>query len=298
MNSPNQEPLNPNNECYPEEQLEESVENHSLLRRDSFNSSSSPPATNHHHTSCASCGCPRTSSSTKRRPIASVPLPSMDEDEHHLHKKPKKLFADPRETNTNSGDNPDSTPPFLRGFTMIPLPMNIQFPGGTSSPILRRCVSDPTRPPVPPLSPESPPPEMMTPLSKTGGPLPPRPPLRRAVSDLSPSRGFSRSSSSKGMVLDDNGSVKFQVLKKIKDCVEEMSLCCNELIKDGEGDKDSEDDAIYASEPKEQNDSRNDNVEAVRVEKTGECMTIQFTCPCGKGYQTLLKEGNCYYKLV
>lgn len=38
--------------------------------------------------------------------------------------------------------------------------------------------------------------------------------------------------------------------------------------------------------------------EAVSVEKVGECLIIDFKCPCSSGYKILLSGGNCYYKLI
>lgn len=41
-----------------------------------------------------------------------------------------------------------------------------------------------------------------------------------------------------------------------------------------------------------------DSEEAVSVDWAERCINLAFRCPCGKGYEVLLSENNCYYKLM
>ncbi|KAB5514858.1 hypothetical protein DKX38_028764 [Salix brachista] len=121
--------------------------------------------------------------------------------------------------------------------------------------------------------------------------LPSQPALRRSVSDLSPNKSCSRSSS-------------FKWLKKMKDSMKEINQLWDEIIipadeeppceNHEEDDRGTELENIHAIK----SDSETDCEESVTVERTGECLTIHFKCPCGKGYQFLLYGRNCYYKLM
>ncbi|KAL2346904.1 hypothetical protein Fmac_000904 [Flemingia macrophylla] len=86
-----------------------------------------------------------------------------------------------RRSPSSSYGEPSAKKPFCdqddlshRGFSAVHVPLNINplLTKGRSSAVLRRCVSDPNRPPEPPRASGLP-------------PLPPR--FRRSVSDLSPS---------------------------------------------------------------------------------------------------------------
>jgi len=79
----------------------------------------------------------------------------------------KKLFCDQEDLS-------------LCGFSAVPVPLNLNslVNKRRSFPVLRRCVSDPYRPPAPAPAPPTP--------AERGSGLPPLPPgLRRSVSDVS-----------------------------------------------------------------------------------------------------------------
>ncbi|MED6187991.1 hypothetical protein PIB30_116818 [Stylosanthes scabra] len=50
--------------------------------------------------------------------------------------------------------------------------------------------------------------------------------------------------------------------------------------------------------PPQDNDNLKGEEEAVSVEWADKCLRVIFRCPCGKGYEVLLSENTCYYKLV
>ncbi|KAF9683449.1 hypothetical protein SADUNF_Sadunf04G0014800 [Salix dunnii] len=258
--------------------LEDESIDFSLLRLDSSTS-------NHYHsTPCTTCGCSASFSSNKRRSPDHIPP-------DQLTKKPKKLFLEPHES-TPSNDNNNNVPNSVSGFSKIPLPIC------STDPVLRRCHSDPCSPPnVANLVLQSPPGSS----KKGSASLPPKPPFRRSVSDLSPNNILSRSSSS-------NGSSSFKWLKKMRDSMNEINQWWDEIMPDTDevfsepcdfdeeaeksGPEDNPADAI------EKSDSMTNNEESVCVEKTGDCFIVHFKCPCGKRYQILLSGGNCYYKLM
>ncbi|CAK7350769.1 unnamed protein product [Dovyalis caffra] len=248
----------------------------SLLRLDS-----SIHNHNHKHTPCTTCGCSASPSSNKRRSPDHNP-------QDQLTKKPKKLFLEPHETTTTNNNVPNSLP----GFS------NICQPHCSPEPFLRRCISDACSPPaLSSLVPQSPPESS----KKGSASLPPKPPLRRSVSDLSPNKSYSRSSSS-------NGSSGFKWLKKMRDSMKEINQWWDEIMpndemlaepcnfEEEEAEKVSTEDNNAGAI--EKSDSMKDCEESVWVEKTGECLIIHFKCPCSKRYQILLSGGNCYYKLM
>ncbi|KAE8076144.1 hypothetical protein FH972_014809 [Carpinus fangiana] len=242
------------------EDLQDSVEPpFALLRLNGFNS-------NNHHP-CTTCGCSGSNPMKRRSPSSSSsfqdplhPEPSCSEP------NPKRLYFEPDDLT-------------LRGFSKLSLPTT-----PVSSSPLRRSVSGPpsanafVSPPMAPFAdasgfqvqnpnpnaPQSPEQARtgvipVTPPSNTG--LPPLPPsLRRSASDPipSPAKAISRSSSS--------GDVSEGLTKK------------------------------------ETSDSKVESVaeieESVFVEKVGEALTVNFKCPCGKGYQILLSGSDCFYKLM
>ncbi|KAL9392649.1 hypothetical protein Peur_016569 [Populus x canadensis] len=249
----------------------------SLLRLD-------PSTNNHHHsTPCTTCGCSASYSSNKRRSPDHNP-------QDQLTKKPKKLFVEPHETTTTNENN--NVANSVSGFSKILQPIC------STDPVLRRCLSDPCSPPnVANLVAQSPPGSS----KKGSASLPPKPPLRRSVSDLSPNKSLSRSSSS-------NGSSSFKWLKKMRDSMKEINQWWDEIMPDTdevfaepcdfeeEAEKlGSEDNPTDATE---KSDSMKDYEESVCVEKSGDCFIVHFKCPCGKRYQILLSGGNCYYKIM
>ncbi|RDX92738.1 hypothetical protein CR513_25087, partial [Mucuna pruriens] len=174
----------------------------------------------------------------------------------------KKLFC----------DQEDLT---LHGFSAIPIPLSL-VNRRPSVPVLRRCVSDPYHPPTPPRPSGLP-------------PLPPSSP-RRSPPELTPSpdKALSRLGSEETAALD---SVR---LRRIKDRFKEMRQWWDQVIKD------DEDESALAQHDKllPNNDlGGEDCEEAVSVEWAEKCLSLVFRCPCGKGYEVLLSENNCYYKL-
>ncbi|XP_027351402.1 mitochondrial fission regulator 1 [Abrus precatorius] len=185
----------------------------------------------------------------------------------------KKLFCDQEDL-------------ILHGFSAIPIPLNLNslVSKTPSFPVLRRCVSDPYTPPPPP------------PPQPRGSGLPPLPPtLRRSVSDLSPSsdKAFSRSSASE----ETATAPEYMRLRRMKDRLKEMRQWWDEVIKEEEEGEECavrEDDKV----PSQDELGGEDCEEAVNVEWAEKCLSLAFRCPCGKGYEVLLSENNCYYKLV
>ncbi|KAF2285567.1 hypothetical protein GH714_005547 [Hevea brasiliensis] len=324
---------NNNGKSIPENLPEESID-FALLRLDSFNSSANTTTTSatatNCHTPCTACGCsgstvPSTNvfSSYNKRRSPELITPSLDPQDQ-IPKKPKKLFLEPHE-NTNI----TSTSPSLRDFSKITLPCTSSLlnfgpakPIHTNSlPVLRRCHSDPYSPPVAGLDthsgsgtgssanllPQSPPESaktvgataVATPGSKAAASLPPRPPmLRRTVSDPSPNKSFSRSSSCDDVTVDESPQYKW--LRKMRDCMKEMNQWCVELMPGGVMGEDEQEDK--GTQGNTANATKAGSVieyeEAVCVERTGECLVVHFKCPCGKGYQILLSGRDCYYKLI
>ncbi|KAF5752434.1 Glycerol kinase [Tripterygium wilfordii] len=126
--------------------------------------------------------------------------------------------------------------------------------------------------------------------------LPPLPlSLQRSVSDSMPStaKTFSRSSNSNEMGLEHSPNSKR--LKRMKEGLKEMKMWWEELLNAAEEAADADENShILAS----QADSLAEFEEAVNVERTGECLLVNFKCPCGKGYQILLSSKSSYYKLI
>ncbi|KAL5167290.1 hypothetical protein HKD37_18G052037 [Glycine soja] len=193
----------------------------------------------------------------------------------------KKLFC----------DQEDLT---LYGFSAVSIPLNINplVNKRGSFPVLRRCVSDPCTPPAP-----SPEPEQSTPPERGSGlpPLPPR--FQRSVSDLSvpsPDKAMSCLSSEETVAPD---SVR---LRRMKERLKEMRQWWDEVMKDEKEDGGEEECAV-AEDVKvlAQDDlGGGDSEEAVSVDWAERCINLAFRCPCGKGYEVLLSENNCYYKLM
>ncbi|RDX90324.1 hypothetical protein CR513_27831, partial [Mucuna pruriens] len=177
----------------------------------------------------------------------------------------KKLFC----------DQEDLT---LHGFSTIPIPLNLNslVNKRPSVPVLRRCVSDPYHPPAPSRA------SRLPPL--------PQPSLRKSLSELTPSpdKALSRLGSEETAAPD---SVR---LRKMKERFKEMRQWWDQVMKD------DEDECAVAQHDKliPQDDlGGEDSEEAVSVEWADKCLSLVFRCPCGKGYEVLLSENNCYYKL-
>ncbi|CAI9115261.1 OLC1v1016114C1 [Oldenlandia corymbosa var. corymbosa] len=98
--------------------------------------------------------------------------------------------------------------------------------------------------------------------------------------------------------------------RRMKDRLREMRKRWKEVIKEGE-----EEEEDSASENYEHCPSKDDceasqgtegsgteeachDQEAVWVERKGAVLILHFKCPCSKGYQILLSENSCYYKLT
>nr|KYP68705.1 hypothetical protein KK1_022346 [Cajanus cajan] len=195
------------------------------------------------HATLDPCSCPRhppcsAVAPVKRRSPSSSAQPSA-----------KKLFCDQEDLS-------------LHGFSAVHVPLNLHslLTKGRSSPVLRRCVSDPCCPPRPSALP----------------PLPPT--FRRSVSDLSPLPlpciNCEENTAPDSLVW----TVLEKRLRRMKDRLKEMKQLWDEVMED--------------------NDQEDGGGEDFSVEWAEKCLSIIFRCPCGKGYEFLLSENNCYYKLV
>ncbi|CAJ1827337.1 unnamed protein product [Sphenostylis stenocarpa] len=165
------------------------------------------------------------------------------------------------------------------GFSTIPIPLNLNslVNKRRSFPVLRRCVSDPYRPPapVPPTPPER------------GFGLPPLPRgLRRSVSDLT---GPSPCLNSEETAAPD--SLK---LKRMRERLKEMKQWWDEVMKDEEDDGKEEECAVGEDDKVLPQDDLGggDSEEAVSVEWAEQCVSLGFRCPCGKGYEDLFVSAS------
>ncbi|KAK2416308.1 hypothetical protein QL285_038709 [Trifolium repens] len=148
--------------------------------------------------------------------------------------------------------------------------------------VLRRCVSDPYKPPA------------------RGSRLPPLPPrFTRYLSYLTPSpaKGSSRSLSSEEIAPDS------MRLRRMRDRLREMKQWWDEVMKEEEEGEEAEEEEyipVAAENGKipSQDELGGDYEEAVSVEWAEKCVSLTFRCPCGKGYEVLISANNCYYKLL
>ncbi|KAL2333987.1 hypothetical protein Fmac_015200 [Flemingia macrophylla] len=121
---------------------------------------------------------------------------------------------------------------------------------------------------------------------------PPQPPrFRRSVSDISapsPDRAMSYLSTEESATPDS--------VERLK----EMRQWWDEVMKDEEEDAREEECAVAEDDkvPAQDDLGGGDSEEVVSVEWYEQCISLGFRCPCGKGYEVLLSENNCYYKLV
>ncbi|CAN6677503.1 unnamed protein product [Malus baccata var. baccata] len=257
---------------------------------------------------------------------------------HHHHQIP-----------SNHPEQDSSLPASSSGYRRISLPP------------LRRCISDPYNPPsattpnyafehslsasrcggslcnmTPSYSPDRlhfP----KTPFHSPAAVLPPLPPpqtLQRSVSDLNPSpaKTSSRSSTSSQdfHFSTDIDTPNSKRLQRMKGRLREMSLWCQQLMREEdlmEEDEDHEEQAAEENKEEEeeaeeeqvqtvdatdqdfhdnatataenlQDDGGKEFAESVSVEKKDDCLVIHFRCHCDKAYQFLLSGGDCYYKLM
>ncbi|KAK7295309.1 hypothetical protein RJT34_18215 [Clitoria ternatea] len=209
----------------------------------------------------------------------------------------KKLSCDPEDHNT-----------LHHGFSAISLPLDVSslVNRNSSFPALRRTLSEPLN---------LPPPESSTPPAVKGSSLPPLPPsLRRTVSDVTPdNKGFSGSlccseeTTTTAVTATTPDSMR---LKRMKDRLIEMRDWWDQVIKEDEeeGEKAEEEPeeggencALAAVEDKILSQDvleREHTEEAISVEWAEKLLSLIFRCPCGKGYELLLSDNKCYYKLV
>ncbi|ESW11394.1 hypothetical protein PHAVU_008G026200 [Phaseolus vulgaris] len=186
----------------------------------------------------------------------------------------KKLFCDQEDLS-------------LCGFSAVPVPLNLNslVNKRRSFPVLRRCVSDPYRPPAPAPAPPTP--------AERGSGLPPLPPgLRRSVSDVS--------APSPCLNSEETAAPDSVKLRRMKERLKEMRQWWDEVMKDEEEDE-KEENCVAAEEDKvlPQDDlGGEDSEEEISVEWAEQCLSLRFRCPCGKGYEVLFSENNCYYKLL
>ncbi|TKY65237.1 hypothetical protein E2542_SST08095 [Spatholobus suberectus] len=174
----------------------------------------------------------------------------------------KKLFC----------DQEDLT---LYGFSAVHVPLNLNplVNKSRSLPVLRRCVSDPYRPPAPARGPGLP-------------PLPPS--FRRSVSEITSASELTPSPD-KALSREETTTPDSVRLRKMKERFKEMRQWWDDVMKDEEEDGGeecavAEDDKVLAQDDLGEGDSE----EAVSVEWAERCLSLVFRCPCGKGYEVEL----------
>ncbi|KAL2329073.1 hypothetical protein Fmac_022500 [Flemingia macrophylla] len=116
--------------------------------------------------------------------------------------------------------------------------------------------------------------------SQQAPPLPPR--FRRSVSDMS------------CLSTEESATPDSVRLRRFKERLKEMRQCWDEVMKDDDA---GEQECALAQDDKDDLGD-GDSEEAVSVEWAEQCIRLVFGCPCGKGYEILLSENNCYYKLI
>ncbi|CAI0414885.1 unnamed protein product [Linum tenue] len=274
------------------------------------------------HSPCQSCGCsggPSSSRNNKRRSsdagsFSTPPLPpaaaGMENPERdsrfQLAKRPKKLFSE-SSPETLSGV---VIPP---GFSKIALPLSAQSisPPPAGSPALvaavspnLRCGSSQNLIPQSPATSNVVPNDSPTPSSKAPGSAsrPPLPPLRRSWSLPSPDKPAPSTSSD---AVSGNPPHHEEKLKAVGNWIKEVAKWWDEfhtvdempVVVDQAEKKVPDDDDNASNAVKDDKESAGCE-ESVNVERTGECLIINFKCPCKKGYQILLSGTSCYYKLM
>ncbi|KAK4791918.1 hypothetical protein SAY86_022353 [Trapa natans] len=116
--------------------------------------------------------------------------------------------------------------------------------------------------------------------------LPPLP-LRRTISDPTPASVYK---------VDENLNSQKR-LKMMSRQLKEMSECWDRVLREQEEEEACRDQINNATKDDE-GGGEDENKELVSVEVVGKCLSLNFSCQCGKGYQILLSGRNCYYKLV
>ncbi|KAJ0092726.1 hypothetical protein Patl1_25738 [Pistacia atlantica] len=125
--------------------------------------------------------------------------------------------------------------------------------------------------------------------------------LRRSTSDPNPYPAPTCSSSHDGVGEYDLPNAKWA--REVRNLMKQVTRKWDEKL-GFEEDKGSEENHNQNNTNNvENNNATMDNcgedcVEAVTMEKAGECLIIHFKCPCCRGYQILLSGKNCYYKLM
>ncbi|KAJ7955120.1 flocculation protein FLO11-like [Quillaja saponaria] len=328
MSDPNQELVVTQN---PEEEHQDPLEPTNLfamLRLNSFNSPTingcdHPNPSN--HLPCTNCGYFRSNSLKRRSPSSfslvqdpSITINATTTDTNPEPKAKKPFF-----------EQGDLT---LCGFSVISLPNGLAPSAAThtqkpqSCPVLRRCVSDPYNPPAANVvgfpmtqfqnsssglgSPENVK-EGINPVTPpcvkgyaSASSLPPLPPsLRRSVSDLTPSpaKSFSHSASSAevGVDLAKEETSNSKRLRRMKESLREMRHWWDKAMREEiEGEAEEYKGTEFNDTVKKCDNVEERLEESVSIEKVGECLVINFKCPCYRGYQILLTGNNCYYKLI
>ncbi|KAF7848485.1 hypothetical protein BT93_L1902 [Corymbia citriodora subsp. variegata] len=137
----------------------------------------------------------------------------------------------------------------------------------------------------------------------------PKPPLQRTASELASYQtsgsisSFSRGSSSSGSHGSAEESPNSKRLKTTKLCLKEMRRwwdhAMREACEDNEPDEHGNTDTTeIVHQGKREEAEEEENHEAVSVGVIHDCLSLDFNCPCGKGYQIVLSGNKCYYKLV
>ncbi|KAK2376346.1 hypothetical protein QL285_077143 [Trifolium repens] len=186
------------------------------------------------------------------------------------------------------------------GFSAITLPISL------CGNVLRGSVSDPSYT----LQ------EQTMPVKGSSG-LPPRPPISRCNSEVIDPATVKAAVSSCLKSEENTPPPDSKRLKRMKERLTEMKQWWDEIMKDEEEEEDEEEqekeeekeqeqeeeeDSLVAEDDKvtsqSQDELRADYEEAISVEWVEKCLSLTFRCPCGKGYEVLISENNCYYKLV
>ncbi|CAJ2660508.1 unnamed protein product [Trifolium pratense] len=182
------------------------------------------------------------------------------------------------------------------GFSAITLPISL------CGNVLRGSVSDPSYTFQ----------EKTMPVRGSSG-LPPRPPISRCNSEVIDPATV-KAAVSHCLKSEENSPPDSKRLKRMKEQLTEMKQWWDEIMKDEEEENEKEQQKEEEKEQEEEKDSlvaeddkvpsqsqdelRADYEEAISVEWLEKCLSLTFRCPCSKGYEFLISENNCYYKLV
>ncbi|KAK2430183.1 hypothetical protein P8452_43627 [Trifolium repens] len=167
--------------------------------------------------------------------------------------------------------------------------------------------------------------EQTMPVKGSSG-LPPKPPISRCNSEVIDPATVKAVVSSCLKSEENSPPPDSKRLKRMKERLTEMKQWWDEIMKDEEEEdekeqeneeekeqeqeeeekeqeeEEEEEDSLVAEDDKvtsqSQDELRADYEEAISVEWVEKCLSLTFRCPCGKGYEVLISENNCYYKLV